>query len=88
MNRDEILTIVIEMIGFHKELQDIEKFNNNLPILEEIFKVPETGYFNSDTTYKIDEKGVYVVTMKRSYRYLWKEILPYTKHINQQYLLF
>lgn len=86
MRENEVFSHVIEMIAFHKDLQEIDDVNREL-LIRTIFKTPETGYLHSGEIYTINEKGV-LVTTTRVYRFSWKQIWPYLEFAKLQSFLF
>jgi len=87
MRRDEILSLVIDMIAFHKEFQDIDGADI-ITLAAAKFKTPETGYLLIEGTYKIDKSGVYVDTTSKKFRFPWNDIIPHISTIRKQNLLF
>ncbi|MBX8946032.1 hypothetical protein [Lysinibacillus sp. K60] len=86
MRANEVFSHVIEMIAFHKDLQEMNDVNQ-VQLIQIAFKTPEIGYLHTGDLYIIDKKGVTVTTTKK-HRFLWKQIWPYLKTAKKQSFLF
>lgn len=87
MKHDEIFSIVIEMITFHKDMQNIDGIDCD-KLVKVLFNIPEYGFFHSGDSYKIDGTGICVTTKAKKFYFSWYEIWPHLKIMKKQNFLF
>ena len=84
MNRKMIFNKTVEMIAFHRDLQNLPTSYDIRPFLHRYFEVPEEGVFYNDGIYQINSYGVYVTPWEkqRPYRFSWKSIIVALKKVS------